>query len=67
MDAYAKKIAARTGFTLVAHRLVFFCVLIRRELVDLIGLLDEGYVLGNFEDDDYCMRATLAGYRLGIV
>lgn len=67
VDAYAEKIAARTGSTLVSHRLVFFCVLIRRELVDLIGLLDEGYVRGNFEDDDYCMRATLAGYRLGIV
>lgn len=67
VDSYAGKIAGRTGSLLVSHRLVFFCVLIRRELVDMIGLLDEGYVRGNFEDDDYCLRAILAGYRLGIV
>lgn len=49
------------------RRLVFFCVLIKREVVDLIGLLDEGYIRGNFEDDDYCFRAVVAGFKLGIV
>jgi GT2 family glycosyltransferase len=41
-------------------------VLLKRELVDLIGYLDEGYEKGNFEDDDYCMRARMAGYKLAI-
>ena len=40
-----------------------FCMLFRRELVDRIGLLDESFGTGNFEDDDFCLRAELAGYR----
>ena len=44
-------------------RLVGFCLLIRREVVDSIGLLDERFGLGCFEDDDYCLRAMQVGYR----
>lgn len=47
----------------VTDRLVGFCLLIRREVVDAIGLLDERFGLGCFEDDDYCLRALQAGYR----
>jgi len=45
------------------RRIVGFCMLFRRALVDKIGLLDETFGTGNFEDDDYCLRATLAGCR----
>ncbi|MNR61307.1 hypothetical protein D3C85_1830300 [compost metagenome] len=31
-----------------------------------IGLLDEQFSPGHFEDDDYCYRARLAGYRIVI-
>jgi len=48
------------------ERLVGFCLLFRRSLVDEIGLLDERFGLGNFEDDDYCRRARRAGYRATI-
>ena len=48
------------------HRLVFFCVAIKRAVIDKIGLLDEIYTPGNFEDDDYCMRAIDARFKLGI-
>jgi len=44
-------------------RLVGFCLLIRREVIDKIGLLDEQFGVGCFEDDDYCRRAVQAGYR----
>ena len=47
-------------------RIVFFCVLIRTALYDKIGGLDENYGLGNFEDDDYCLRATLIGWNCAI-
>lgn len=48
------------------HRLVFFCVAIKREVIDKIGLLDEQFSPGNFEDDDFCLRAVEAGFRLVI-
>lgn len=41
-------------------RLVFFCVLIRKTLIDEIGLLDTHFVVGNYEDDDFNIRALLA-------
>jgi GT2 family glycosyltransferase/glycosyltransferase involved in cell wall biosynthesis/tetratricopeptide (TPR) repeat protein/SAM-dependent methyltransferase len=44
-------------------RLVGFCLLLRREVVDAIGLLDERFGQGCFEDDDFCRRALLTGYR----
>ncbi len=51
------------GVRVDVNRLVGFCLLIRREVVDAIGLLDEQFGVGNFEDDDYCLRAIQAGYR----
>src|SRR5262249_44409084 len=44
-------------------RLIGFCLLIRRELLDRIGFLDERFGVGCFEDDDYCLRALQAGYK----
>lgn len=45
------------------RRLVGFCLLIHRHVVERIGLLDERFGIGNFEDDDYCRRALAAGFR----
>lgn len=45
------------------RRIVGFCMLFKRQFVEDIGLLDESFGSGNFEDDDLCLRASLAGYR----
>lgn len=45
-------------------KLGFFCVAARTDVLDNVGLLDEGYGLGYYEDDDYCIRTKKAGYRL---
>ncbi len=50
----------------VIDRLTFFCVLIKRDLFDILGEISGVYGLGNFEDDDFCLRARLAGYTLAI-
>lgn len=44
--------------------LSFFCVLIHRRVFDRIGYLDERFGLGTFEDDDFCLRARRAGFKL---
>jgi GT2 family glycosyltransferase len=45
-------------------RLCFFCAAMRRDVVDNVGLLDESYGLGFYEDDDYCLRVERAGYKI---
>lgn len=44
-------------------RIVGFCMLIKRAVIDRIGGLDPRFGLGNFEDDDFCIRAHLAGFE----
>ena len=54
------------GQAIPYHRLVGFCLLIKRKVFNGIGLFDEAYSPGNFEDDDFCLRAIEAGFRPGI-
>ncbi|MEE4120268.1 MAG: glycosyltransferase family 2 protein [Paracoccaceae bacterium] len=41
----------------------FACVLLRREMIDAIGPMDEGFFL-YFEDVEYCRRARRAGWQV---
>jgi N-acetylglucosaminyl-diphospho-decaprenol L-rhamnosyltransferase len=43
--------------------IAFASVLIRREVIDQVGLLDEGYFM-YFEDVDYCRRVREAGWKI---
>lgn len=45
-------------------RLVAFCMLVKRDVINKIGILDEIFTPGNFEDDDLCMRIIDVGYKL---
>ncbi|WP_338588439.1 glycosyltransferase family 2 protein [Paenibacillus sp. Y5S-9] len=50
----------------ITDRLVGFCWLFSRELLERVGYLDEGYAVGNFEDDDWIIRVKLSGYQLAV-
>ena len=64
---FAKKFnKEHKGESMPWYRLVFYCVAIKREVINRLPLLDEQFTPGNFEDDDYCLRAIEAGFRLGI-
>ncbi|MCA8990767.1 MAG: glycosyltransferase [Planctomycetaceae bacterium] len=64
LDGFAWELGKQQHHQQVAvDRLVGFCLLFRRQLVDAIGLLDEQFGIGNFEDDDFCRRAQSAGKR----
>ena len=45
-------------------RLIGFCMLVKREVYQKIGGLDERFSPGNYEDDDYSLRIWQAGYEL---
>jgi GT2 family glycosyltransferase/SAM-dependent methyltransferase len=55
---------SHAGQRVATDRLVAFCLLIKRSVIDRVGLLDERFGLGNFEDDDFCRRALDAGFKL---
>lgn len=46
------------------QKLIGFCMLIKRKALDEVGLLDEIFTPGNFEDDDYSIRLIDKGYKL---
>jgi len=39
------------------------CMYVRREVIERVGLLDEGYPMA-YEDVDWCLRAWQAGFRV---
>ncbi|NDI36230.1 glycosyltransferase [Chengkuizengella sediminis] len=48
-------------------RLVGFALACKKEVLNEIGLFDESFGIGNFEDDDLCLRALNKGYEIRIV
>jgi GT2 family glycosyltransferase len=48
--------------------IVFFCTMIRREVIQNIGILDTAtFKIGYGEDMDFCKRAKLAGWEIAQV
>lgn len=65
MEAFAVEYcAAKRGQVQEVRRLIGFCLLVKRSVLDEIGWFDERYGLGNYEDDDLCLRAIQHGYKL---
>jgi len=44
--------------------IIFFCVMIKKELFEKIGLLDESFNPGFGEDSDFCVKAKNLGYEI---
>ena len=52
--------------TLEVDTVAFFCVGMRQSLIERIGLLEEAFTRGFFEDDDYCRRVKKIGLKVAI-
>lgn len=64
-DCAAQISHLRGQYTEAASR-VGFCMVIRKQVIESIGYLDEVYADGYFEDTDFCRRAAAAGYTCAI-
>lgn len=47
--------------------LEFSCVYITREVINHVGLLDSQFNKGYYSDNDYCLRALLHSFRIGVI
>lgn len=50
------------SFYQLANKLSGFCMMMKREVYDTIGGIDERYSPGGFCDNDFCLRAIESGY-----
>jgi GT2 family glycosyltransferase len=50
----------------VQNMVAFVCVFIRHTLIQAIGLLDERFTGYGCDDSDYCRRALMHGWRVGV-
>lgn len=67
MHQYAAGRRARyRGRGYMTDRAIGLCLCIDRRVIEEIGGIDERFGVGNFEDDDFCMRVRAAGYRIHV-
>ena len=65
LQRYAASFAMRNaGRWISVNRLNAFCFLIKRQVIDSAGVLDERFGPGGYEDYDYCLRVRQAGFRI---
>ncbi len=67
MEALARDRAARyAGMRDPVDTVALFCAAARRETLEAVGLLDERYEVGMFEDDDLCLALRKKGLGIAI-
>ncbi|MBU1061334.1 MAG: glycosyltransferase family 2 protein [Candidatus Omnitrophica bacterium] len=64
LDRYAEGLMRKyDGQFIEMATAVGFCYMVKREVIDKIGILSEEYGLGNFEETEYSIRAARNGYK----
>lgn len=66
IDAYATLIANQRRRLIEVGQCIGFCLLIKRAVIETIGVLDETLDRFFFEDTDYGLRAAHAGFRSAV-
>ncbi|MEN3816670.1 MULTISPECIES: bifunctional glycosyltransferase family 2 protein/class I SAM-dependent methyltransferase [Bacillus] len=67
LESFAEAYCAREKHhTKRVLRLVGFCLLVKKSVIEDSGPFDEQFGYGSFEDDDLCLRALQKGYSLHI-
>jgi len=65
MDRFAESYTRKhRNFSFEIPVLALYCAGLSRKAIDKVGLLDEQFLIGMFEDDDYAMRLKSAGFKI---
>lgn len=65
IQQFAKDLLLKyAGKRISVARVIGFCMLIKREILFKVGVLDEMFGPGGYEDYDYCMRIKHEGYNI---
>lgn len=67
ISAYAREVTGRMQRVIRRGRANGICFMVHRSVFDVIGLFDEKFLIGQYEDKDFFLRATRAGFGLGTV
>lgn len=59
----SKELKSLRGYFTEVMAAMGFCMLIKREVISKIGLLDETFGLGGYDDMDYSKRSWQSGYK----
>jgi GT2 family glycosyltransferase len=63
LGAYSRMLTPFADSFIEVGHCISFCMLIKAQVVEKIGLIDEEYILALYEDTDYSMKASSAGYH----
>lgn len=66
IQEYAEGLRMENYGQLIYFQRVIGHVVVKRAVIDSIGGFDERFIPGNYEDDDFCLRTKLAGFRAAI-
>jgi GT2 family glycosyltransferase len=62
INTFASRLKTDSGKYIELGAAIGFCMFIKKEVIDKIGVFDEIYGMGLFEDTDYSRRAVKEGY-----
>ncbi len=67
VESYARELTGRMSTVVRRGRVNGICFMSHRRVFDTIGVFDENFRIGQYEDKDLFLRAGLAGFKLGTV
>ncbi|EHP86406.1 glycosyl transferase family 2 [Geobacter metallireducens RCH3] len=65
IEGYSQEFVGRMGDVVRRGVADGICFMVRRRVFEVVGLFDENFRIGQFEDADFFRRARNAGFRLG--
>ena len=67
INVYAHELTSRMQRVIRRGRANGICFMAHKKVFDTIGFFDEKFLIGQYEDKDFFLRATRAGFALGTV